>query len=187
MVRRVVVASLSPALGPVLVGSLLLLPAGFAKVERPAPTALALARAGLRVPDWAVRLFGLGEAALAMAVVAEGGPAGIALAVLYLAFAVFTARQVVVARRTGETADCGCFGDDSAPVGWTHVAVNLTLAAAAVTAAAVDVPGFAEAREDGTWPLAAVYAMAAVAAMGVEALLTDLPRLRALRSEPAEG
>ncbi len=187
MVRSVVVASLSPAYGPLLVGALLLLPAAYAKIERPAPTALALARLGVRVPDGAVRLLGAAEAVVAAAVVIAGGPAGIALAALYLGFAAVSARQVVVARRTGEAADCGCFGDDSAPVGWTHVLVNLAFVAAGATAAALDVPGIAAALDEGVGVVAAVGALAAIGAMGVQALLTDLPRLRALRAEGADA
>ena len=186
MVRSVVVASLSPALGPLLVGALLLLPAAWAKIERPAPTALGLARVGLRVPDGVVRLLGVAEGSVAAAVLIVGGPAGIALAALYLGFAAFTARQLAVARRTGEAADCGCFGDDSAPVGGTHVAVNLALAAAGLVAAASGVPGALEAQEEGLLPVAAVAGLAAVGAGGVQALLTDLPRLRALRADGAE-
>lgn len=186
MVRSVVVASLSPALGPLLVGALLLLPAAYAKIERPAPTALALARIGLRVPDWSVRLLGGAELAVAAAVVILGGPAGMALAGLYLGFAAVSARQLAVARRTGEAADCGCFGGDSAPVGWTHVLVNLAFVAAGLTAAAVDVPGLFAAGEEGAWPVFAVSLLAVVAALGVQALLTDLPRLRALRADIAE-
>ncbi len=178
-----VTATLSPALGPLLVAALLLLAAGLEKLERPAPTALALGRGGLRVPDVAVRGLGVVEIAVGLAAAALGGVVGIAVAVLYLGFAGFTARQVLQARRTGEAADCGCFGDAEAPVGWTHVVVNLLLAAAGLTAAAVGADGLVGS---GSWAVVPVAALALVGAYGVRAALTDLPALRALgRAESA--
>lgn len=177
MVMPMVLAEVSPALGPLLVAALLLVVAGWEKLGRPAPTALALARAGVRVPDAAVQLLGLVEIVVAAVAVVAGGVAGAAVAVLYLGFAGFTARQVVVARATGEAADCGCFGDSSAPVGWTHVVVNVLLAVGGVAAAVAGAEGLAAAG----WPAAAVCVVAAIAAVGVRGLLTDLPRVQALR------
>lgn len=177
MVGGVIVASASPALGPLLVAAALLAVAGWEKLGRPAPTALALARAGARVPDAAVQLLGLVEVSVAVVAIVAGGVAGVPVAVLYLGFAAFTARQVLVARATGEAADCGCFGDSSAPVGWAHVVVNLGLGAGGVAAAAVGADGLAAAGPSG----AGVGVVAVVAAVGVRGLLTDLPRVQALR------
>ncbi|HEU5152077.1 MAG TPA: MauE/DoxX family redox-associated membrane protein [Iamia sp.] len=180
-----VLASLSPALGPLLVAGLLLVAAGLAKLDRSAPTALALARAGLRVPDGAVRALGVVEVAAGLAAGGLGGPAGIVVAALYLGFACFTARQVLQARG-GEAADCGCFGEAAAPVGWTHVVVNVLLAAGAVAAVVVGADGVAAATGDQPVATLAVLGLAAVAAAGVRALLTDLPAVRALLG-PAPG
>lgn len=185
MVRAVILADLSPALGPLLVAAWLLAFAGFEKLERPAPTALALARAGLRVPDWCVRVLGVVEVALAVAAGALGGPAGWAVAGLYLGFAAFTTRQVLQARATGEAADCGCFGDSAAPVGWSHVALNLALAAAGGLAGVVGADGIGGGRGAAVASAATVL-LALVAATGTRALLTDLPAVRALgRATPS--
>lgn len=175
-------ATLSPALGPLVVGALLLAVAGVAKLRRPAPTGLALARLGLPGSDPLVRLLGLVEVASAVAAVAVGGMAAVPVAVLYAGFALFTAVQVRRAAATGETADCGCFGDADAPVGWTHVVVDLLLAGAATAAVAVGADGVAGAMGSSAAGTVAVLAIAAVAATGVRALLTDLPSVRALMS-----
>lgn len=180
-----IVASLSPALGPLLVAAVLLAVAGVAKLRRPAPTGLALARTGLPGSDPLVRLLGLVEVASALAAAAVGGVAAVPVVVLYLGFAAFTAVQVRRAAATGEAADCGCFGDADAPVGGTHVGVNLALAAAAVAAAAVGADGVIGAVGGDAGPTVAVVALALVAAAGVRALLTDLAAVRALVGSPA--
>jgi hypothetical protein len=181
----VVVASLSPALGPLVVAALLLAVAGIAKVRRPAPTGLALARLGLPGSDLLVRLLGAVEVVASVGAVAVGGIAAVPVAVLYLGFAVFTAVQVRRAAATGETADCGCFGAGDAPVGWTHVVVNGALAAAAVAAVAVGADGVAGALGSDGPATVAVVALAAVAATGTRAVLTDLPAVNALTSRSA--
>jgi len=186
MVRGVVAAALSPALGPLVVAALLLAAAGVAKLRRPAPTGLALARVGLPGSDPLVRLLGLAEVAAAAVAVAVGGLAGVPVALLYVGFAAFTAVQVRRAATTGEAADCGCFGDAAAPVGWIHVVVNVLLAAAAVAAAVLGADGVVGAIADATVPTVAVVALAAVAAAGVRGLLTDLPAVRALLA-PSEA
>lgn len=181
------VATLSPALGPLLVAALLLVPAGLAKVRRPAPTGLALARLGLPGSDPLVRALGVVELVAAAGAALIGGVAAAGVAVLYVGFAAVSAAQVRRAAATGEAADCGCFGDDSAPVGWTHVVVNLLLAAGAVAAVIViadGVPGALGSSVPGT---IGVVALAAVATAGIRAVLTDLAIVRALMASPAEG
>jgi hypothetical protein len=180
MVGGVVLASLSPALGPLLVAALLLVPAGTAKLRRPAPTGLALARLGLPGSDPVVRALGIVELVAAAAAVVVGGVAAVPVAVLYAGFALFTAAQVRRAATTGEAADCGCFGDDAAPVGWIHVAVNGALVAAALAALAVGAEGVVAVIGDQPVATVAVVGLAAVAAGGVRGLLTDLPAVRAL-------
>lgn len=182
-----VLASLSPALGPLLVAAVLLGVAGVAKLRRPAPTGLALARLGLPGSDGPVRLLGLVEVAAALAAVALGGVAAVPLVVLYLGFALVTTLQVRRAAATGEAADCGCFGAADAPVGWTHVVVNVLLAAAALAAVVVGADGVPGALGSSAGPTVAVVGIALVAASGVRAVLTDLAAVRALAGSPAEG
>lgn len=182
-----IVATLSPALGPLVVASLLLAVAGVAKLRRPAPTGLALARLGLPGSDPLVRGLGTLEVAASVAAVALGGVAAAPVAVLYAGFALFTAAQVRRAAATGETADCGCFGDVDAPVGWTHVVVNVLLAAAAAAATALRIDGIGGAAGSSAMATASVLLVAVVAAAGVRALLTDLPAVRALRGAPDAG
>jgi hypothetical protein len=187
MVRGVIVATLSPALGPLLVAALLLVPAGLAKIRRPAPTGLALARLGLPGSDPLVRVLGVVELVAAAVAVAIGGVAAVGVAVLYVGFALISAAQVVRAARTGEAADCGCFGDDSAPVGWSHVVVNLLLAAGAVAAVVVGADGVGGALGSSIPGTIGVVLVAGVAAAGTRAVLTDLAAVRALMATPAEG
>lgn len=168
-----IVAALSPTLGPLLVAAVVLFDAGAAKLARPAPTAIALARLGWSAPDAAVRCLGVVEIAVAVAAAAWGGPAAVAMAALYVGFAGVSALQIRTARASGEAADCGCFGDRSAPVGRLHVVVNLLLAAgAAVAAAGVGLVG---ALEESAGSAVLVAVLALVGAAGVRGLLTDLP------------
>lgn len=179
----VMIASLSPSTGPLLATAALLALAGVAKLRRPAPTGLALARLGLPGSDPLVRLLGVGELTVAAAAALLGGALGLPVALLYLAFAVVSGVQVRRAARTGEAADCGCFGDHSAPVGWSHVLVNLALGTGAAVAAAAPADGLATGLSDSPLATVAVVALAGLAAWGIQAVLTDLPAVRAL----AEG
>lgn len=175
-------ASLSPALAPLLVAAAVLASAGVAKLRRPAPTGLALARAGLPGSDPVVRAIGGAEVAVAVLAALVGGPTGFLVVAAYLAFAAFSASQVARARRGGEAADCGCFGDSSAPVGPLHVGVNLALAAGAAWAAVVGSEGLVSALADDPGAAALTALLVVVAAAGVQALLTDLPRLQAIEA-----
>lgn len=182
-----IVASLSPATGPLVAAAVLLAGAGVAKLQRPAPTGLALARAGLPGSDLVVRTLGHTEITIAIAAALLGGWLAAPLALAYLGFAAFTALQVRRAAAGGEAADCGCFGDHSAPLGWTHVAINLALAGAAVLAVATSAAGVIDAGSEAPGATVAVIALAVVAAFGVRALLTDLPALTAAQVTPARG
>ncbi|HEX7134121.1 MAG TPA: hypothetical protein VF228_16205, partial [Iamia sp.] len=66
----------------------------------------------------------------------------------------------------------------------THVVVNLVLAAGAGAAAVVGADGVPGAFDDQPVATVAVVALAAVAAAGVRALLTDLPAVQALLGSP---
>jgi hypothetical protein len=178
----VITASLSPATGPLLAAAAVLAVAGLAKLRRPAPTGLALARLGLPGTDPVVRALGALELAAAALATVVGGWAAAPVALLYLGFAAVSATQVRRAARTGEVADCGCFGDSSAPVGWSHVLVNLALAGAAAAADVTGAAGVVAGLGDAPVATVAVALLAVLGAYGIQAVLTDLPALRALRT-----
>lgn len=168
-----------PTLGPLLVAAAVLAVAGVAKLRRPAPTGLALARLGLPGSDGVVTALGLVEVVAAGAAAALGGPFALPVAVLYLGFAAVTAAQIRAARGSGTAADCGCFGDRSAPVGPIHVAVNVALAIAAGAGVVGDGAGLIGGLTDAPGATALTALLALVGAAGVRGLLTDLPAARA--------
>ncbi|HXH55768.1 MauE/DoxX family redox-associated membrane protein [Iamia sp.] len=187
IVISVIVASLPLATGPLVAAAFVLAVAGAAKLRRPAPTGLALARAGLPGSDPIVRALGAAEVVVAAGTVALGGPWAAPLALLYVGFAAFTTLQVVSARRTGEVADCGCFGERSAPVGATHVAANLALAAIGLWALVAPTAGVAASLDASLGATVGVVALGLLAAAAIRALLTDLPALTAAQVTPARG
>jgi hypothetical protein len=123
-------------IGLYLVACVLLIAAGVAKARHPDDTARALAAlVGLspRPVRVAVRTGAIAEAALgATALVMPRSPAAWLVAASYLIFA-----GVVAAVRTtgGPIATCGCFGTPDTPATAVHVAVDLVLAAAALSVA----------------------------------------------------
>ncbi|MDQ6784846.1 MAG: hypothetical protein M3063_15710 [Actinomycetota bacterium] len=125
--------------GPLAVAAVLAVVAGFAKLLRPGPVAVALRGIGV---GWGtptmVRAGSLLEALVgAVAVGAGWTPAIVALAVSYLGFAGF----VAVARTHPGIASCGCFGETEAPPSWRHVIVDVGLATGCVGAAVAGTPG----------------------------------------------
>jgi hypothetical protein len=129
---------------------------------------------------WAARAVGLGEGTLALVVVGRGGNAALALAGLYVAFA------LIACRLQRRNVACGCFGTASTKASGIHVAVNMVAAAVAAWAAAVDVPGLRDAVRDlPAYGIAHVVLVAAGAAAMI-ALLTVLPAVRELsRARPS--
>lgn len=127
--------------GPYLTAGLLLVAAGLGKMRRPADTAIALRRAGLRVPDWVVRAGAGAEVAAGCWAFTSGRLAAGAVALSYLGFAGFV---VLALRRGSPVSSCGCFGGgdnmDSAPT-VSHAALNLAAAATSGWAALHAHPG----------------------------------------------
>ena len=127
--------------GPYLAAALLLVAAGLAKVRRPADTAIALRRAGLRVPDGLVRAGAGAEVAAGCWAFTSGRLAAGAVALSYLGFAGFVALAL---RRGSPVSSCGCFGSgdkaDSPPT-VSHVVLNLAAAATSGWAALHAHPG----------------------------------------------
>ena len=147
--------ALAPAFA---VAAALILVAGLAKLNAPAPAALALGRLGLPGSAGFVRLAGTVEVALGTACLISPGPLSAALlAAAYVTFAIVVAGLV---RLDSGSVPCGCFGAGSFTANRVHVALNL-LAAAVALACAFDPPGgpldwFGD-------PLAGIAALAAVA------------------------
>ncbi|WP_328842536.1 MauE/DoxX family redox-associated membrane protein [Nakamurella leprariae] len=167
--------------------AVLLAGAGLAKLLRPLPAVDALDRADIpgltvlaRVP--LMRLVGLAEIAVAVAVLGPGGrwPA-VLLAGCYAALAV-VAWQLAV-RTPG--ADCGCFGAAASPLTGWHVVVNLVGVAVGVLAAVLDPPSWWSAVTTGP-VLDALLLTAAVLLLAwlLMTLMTALPALLRRLSEP---
>lgn len=125
-------------IGPYLAASALLVVAGAAKFARPDGSARAFAPlvhwpfGRLRV---IVRVAAAAEVGIGLVAIVLPRPltAGL-VAVSYLAFAIVV---LVVRSRGGSLASCGCFGTPDTPATRLHVVVDLGLAGAAVTVAAV--------------------------------------------------
>jgi hypothetical protein len=118
--------------GPYLAAALLLVAAGLAKVRHPADTAIALRRAGLPVPDWAVRAGAAAEVAAGCWAFTSGRVAAGAVALSYAGFAGFVALAL---GRGSPVSSCGCFGKSDSPPTVSHVVLNLAAAATAGWAA----------------------------------------------------
>jgi hypothetical protein len=181
-----VLSGLVIAAGPLwIVASVVVAASGWKRVD-PAPTARALrVLAGGRSAGPISRraatsawLLGLGEGVVALAVVWRGGSAAWLLAALYSAFA------LVAWRLRGRNVDCGCFGAASTKSSWIHVVVNVTAAAIAAWAAAIDVPGLRSAADDLPAGGIAHLVLVAAGTAAMVALLTVLPAVRDLSRSP---
>ena len=123
-------------IGPYLVACLLLVAAGAAKAVHPGDTARAVAdTVPLPVAVLAplVRTGAAAEAVVGVAGLAypSAWTAGL-VALSYTAFAAFVTLVLV---RGGPLASCGCFGTPDTPATRLHVAVDLVLAASALSMA----------------------------------------------------
>jgi hypothetical protein len=125
-------------IGIYLVGCILLVVAGVAKVVRPADTARALAASApiplsLAVTRPLVRCVAGAEAILgAVALAVPRSGLAWLVAVSYIGFAVFVA---YARSQGGAIASCGCFGTPDTPATLLHTAIDLALAGAAVAVA----------------------------------------------------
>src|SRR6185295_8309203 len=116
--------------GPFAAACVVLVLAGAAKIRRPLSTRPAALALGLPAAPGAVRALGAVELVAATAALVIGGAAAGAVAVVYGALAVAAGRLLV---RSPGTA-CGCLGDSKAPVGVSHVVVNVAAMAVAALA-----------------------------------------------------
>ena len=138
--------------------ALLLVAAGAAKVANPSRTAGALAALGWPSLLGLVRAGAVAETILgASALVAGGRAVALLVAANFLGFALFV---MAALRAKTPVATCGCFAQADTPPKPVHVTVDVLLAAGAVAAAATDSPPLVDAAW-WSWPLAAVFALAA--------------------------
>jgi hypothetical protein len=172
------------ALGPYLAAALLLVVAGALKAHDPGDFATALARATRWSPGAAravVRIGAVAELSVGVAAIVHPGPVRAALvAVSYLAFTVY----VIWLRATGgPLATCGCFGAVDTPPTLAHVAVDATLAAAALVATEVDgtwLPALLAEEPGSGVPLLLAAVTVAVLAYGVLSPLAQVHGARRL-------
>jgi hypothetical protein len=113
-----------------VVGALLLLASGIAKLVRPYPAVASMRAVGWPSSVGLVRLGGFAEIGTGLAVLAVPGWLPKALmAVAYALFAVFC----VASLTKGVASGCGCFGSARTSVSPRHLALNVVIAAAAAT------------------------------------------------------
>ena len=178
------------ALGPFLVACLLLASAGMSKAVRPRPTAAAVAALfdGLSVQraSWAVRVLAVSEAALGIA--GALSPERATAALIALSYAGFAGFVTFARRRGGVLATCGCFSKPDTPPTRAHIAIDIFLAACALTLGA-------QGSQGSLWsylvhqPLSGVPMLAAcgLCAWLVFVVLVELPRLAEARRILSEG
>lgn len=156
--------------------AVLLAIAGTAKITDPAATSAALQGARLVSDRRLVRVLGLGEMALAVAVLVAGGrlPA-LVLALAYAVFAVFAHRQ------SRQGAGCGCFGESDAPATRLHVALNVGGAGVAAVAAWRPAPSLVSTLDRGLFESVLVVTVLVLAAAALRLVLTALPELAVAR------
>lgn len=152
---------------------LVLVAAGASKVVSPTATGSTLTALGLPGGEASARALGAIELVVGLAGLAVGGRATAALVSLgYAAFAV-----VVVAARRRELPSCGCFGARPTPPSPVHVAVNITCAAVAATAAVASPDAVADAL-DGTGATGAVVVglvlLAAALVVAVDTVVAEV-------------
>lgn len=164
-----------PALtGPALVLAALLAVAGAQKVLDPTMTVGALRALHLPSSPLLVRVGSAAELVLGVAAIVVGGPAlWAAVALSYVLFAGF----VLAALRQGTMiGSCGCFGREETPPHWSHVVLNVALAALAgvIALRSPEAPLAALVDQPGT--AVPVVLLTGLALFLLHAAFVDLPR-----------
>jgi hypothetical protein len=123
--------------GPYLVACALLVGAGMAKVVRPETTAKALAQLGRAVPGRKVSTLAVLVRTAALAEVGLGAvalvlPGILPAALVALSYASFAGFVLVVRKRGGVLATCGCFSTPDTPPTVAHIVVDVLLAVSAL-------------------------------------------------------
>jgi hypothetical protein len=120
--------------GPVFAVALVMGVAGVLKLARPRTAAQAMGAAGLSDSLLAVRALAVTEIVVATAAIVFGTAlTAAAMAIYYAGFALFA---VVLLRKAGSAAPCGCFGETKAdePTTWVHVGMNVLAAGLSLAA-----------------------------------------------------
>lgn len=177
--------------GPLAIGALLLLGAGLAKARNPSGVDRALRNVGLALPVSVLRAGAVAEVVLGAWALLVGGALSAALvAASYAGFSVF----LLIARRSPEAADCGCFGRSGGGPTVRHLTVDVALALGALAAALTGAPGLVTlvGKRPG---IGAAFLVVAAAGAWLAAVVIDPPGQRpdapdpprqlVLRSEPS--
>jgi hypothetical protein len=142
---------------------------GVLKLVEPEPTARMLSALAWPHGAVVVRVIGVAEVAVAVAVVAGAGRA--AIVVMAVLWAAFTGTLIQLRRRSPSTP-CGCLGEWSGPPTLRHLAVNL--GALVVTVIAGISATTTTALWDGSVATVSLGSvLVAAAALGVLAILAD--------------
>lgn len=143
-----------------LVTCALLSLSGVQKLRAPGRAADSLRLVGVPAPVLAVGVLATAEVAVGAAAAVR--PTAVTAGLVALAYATFLGFLVLVRRRAGAPADCGCFGDAPAPAGRAHLALDAAACLVAVFAVLSPPPGLA-------WVLARPPVVALTLAVGIGA------------------
>jgi len=161
--------------GPLAVAALVLAAGGLFKLRDPGPTREMFTSIGSFLGRGAAVLAvvsGMVEVTLGVATFVVGGRVLAVCTAASFALFAFVAWLLV---RSPDRGSCGCFGRHSSETTWFHVTIDLAVAAAAATAAAVDAPGFVDARLELPAAGLPFIGLAVLGAWFVIAGLTVLP------------
>ncbi len=114
------------------------------------------------------------------ALVVGGRTAALVVGGFYVVFAGF-----VAAAMSGriQVASCGCFGQEDAPPGMTHLVIDLVAAAVCLTTAIASPPsGILDIVATQPWAGIPFLAFLLMGVAGVVMAMTELPRLNAARA-----
>jgi hypothetical protein len=152
-----------------------LVASGVVKVASPDAVSDALRRLRLPSGRTAGQALGLAEIALGALAIAFGGP--VAAGVLALWYGLLAVAAALLLR--GGAASCGCFGADSAPPSWLHVALDGVAGAIAVGAAMAGTPGTVDVLAELGWTSVLFLPFVVLGTIAFIAAFDLLPRVLA--------
>lgn len=156
---------------PMLLAAAVLCIAGVAKLRSPDPATLAFEALGLPAECALVRALAVAELAIGIWCAIDGsGPAALAVACLYAAFAL---AAMLLSRRH---SSCGCFGTDELPASLWQTALSATLGAVALAGALAGAHGLQWVLERPAFEAATILIGTAGAAYATVLAYTLLPQ-----------